>query len=429
VVFSLLDYITIRPFSIHFNHPNDGLLVIYYLGTVRSPREEIMNFWTALKEGRKESSIEWMIYSNIAVTTLWSQYFYSEGYNPVQIGLLMAMIPLMSFVSNPFFFRLASSVSEQKIIRLVAFIPAILVWGVFLFSGFWFKLWIILPVALTMSAVIPLAEGMVIQSLKKKGLRFDHIRLWGTIGYSCTILISGLLVQVSYAWVFAFSTMSLLVVGAIGPLLAQTPVAVSVKQQPTVPLGQMKTFLIMLGFSAVATSVGSMSSVFLPMLTDGYGFPEWAPGVSFSIMAISEVPFLLLGERILKRLGNIRLLAIGISAIAFRVLLMSWIAHPLGFFFTLPIHGLGYITVYYALFQFIHYHLSPHQVRNAQVLLWITLQGINFTVGSLGGGWLVEQTGVLTGYRFAGWLGLAIAAGAWVYSLQAKRAAHTKERE
>ncbi|RLL91608.1 hypothetical protein BG32_01110, partial [Mesotoga sp. HF07.pep.5.2.highcov] len=50
---------------------------------------------------------EALIYSSLATKNLLSQYFDISGFSPTKIGILMAVLPVVSLVSSPLWFKLS----------------------------------------------------------------------------------------------------------------------------------------------------------------------------------------------------------------------------------------------------------------------------------------------------------------------------------
>ncbi|HPM95748.1 MAG TPA: MFS transporter, partial [Mesotoga sp.] len=51
------------------------------------------------KSNIREILTEFLVYSNLSLTSLFSQFFDSKGYSPIQIGILMAISPTFSLLA------------------------------------------------------------------------------------------------------------------------------------------------------------------------------------------------------------------------------------------------------------------------------------------------------------------------------------------
>src|SRR6056297_1774614 len=345
-----------------------------------------------------ESLVEWFIYSNLAMINIMAQYFENKGFSPVQIGTLMAVIPGMAIIANPFWFSLKNRIGEKKTLKYLILIPAVLVWGVFLLPGFLLKLVALMFFGFFATSVVPLGEAGVMESLMAKGLHLDKARLMGTVGFSTISLVSGFLFEISFVFMFIISTSALILAYTFSRKL-MTYEIVSERKYTTDNSGSGKTFLFMLLTATVGIMGVSFCASFLPVLVSQKGFPESTVGISFAVLSICEVPFLLFAKSIIKRTGSLFLVATGIMAIGIRLVITPLAQTPLLLILTHVLHGWNYIIIYYAIFNYIHFKIPEKQANKAQAAFWMIIQGGGFLVGYLGGGILVEFIGLVNTYN------------------------------
>jgi len=345
-----------------------------------------------------ESLVEWFLYSNLAMINIMAQYFENKGFSPVQIGALMAVIPGMALIANPFWFSLKNRIGEKKTLKYLILIPAILVWGVFLLPGFFLKLIALMLFGFFATSVVPIGEAGVMESLMAKGLHLDKARLMGTVGFSTISLISGFLFEISFIFMFIISTVALILAYTFSRKL-KTYEIVTERKYTTDNSGNGKTFLFMLITATIGIMGVSFCGSFLPVLVTYKGFPESTVGISFAVLAICEVPFLLFAKTIIKKTGSLFLVATGILAIGIRMLITPLAQTPTMLILTHVLHGWNYIVIYYSIFNYIHFKIPEKQTNKAQAAFWMIIQGGGFLVGYLGGGILVELIGLINTYN------------------------------
>lgn len=346
-----------------------------------------------------ESLVEWFLYSNLAMINIMAQYFENTGFSPVQIGALMAVIPAMALIANPFWFSLKNRIGEKKTLKYLILIPAILVWGVFLLPGFLLKLIALMFFGFFATSVVPIGEASVMESLMAKGLHLDKARLMGTVGFSSISLLSGFLFEISFIFMFIISTTALILAYTFSRNL-KTYEIVSERKYTTDNSGSGKTFLLMLITATIGIMGVSFCGSFLPVLVTYKNFPESTVGISFAVLAICEVPFLLFAKSIIKKTGSLFLVATGILAIGIRMFITPLAQTPTMLVLTHVLHGWNYIVIYYSIFNYIHFKIPKTQTNKAQAAFWMIIQGGGFLVGYLGGGILVELIGLINTYNF-----------------------------
>src|SRR6056297_1082233 len=345
-----------------------------------------------------ESLVEWFIYSNLAMINIMAQYFENLGFSPVQIGALMAVVPGMALIANPFWFSLKKRIGEKKTLRYLTLIPAFLVWGIYLLPGFWPKMLALIFFGFFATSVVPLGEAGVMESLMAKGFHLDKARLMGTVGFSSISLLSGFLFEISFVFMFIISTSALVLAYTFSRKL-KTYEIVSERKYKTDNTGNTKTFMFMLLTATVGIMGVSFCGSFLPVLVSQKGFPESTVGISFSVLSICEVPFLLFAKTIIKKTGSLFLVATGILAIGIRMFITPLAHTPTLLILTHVLHGWNYIVIYYSIFNYIHFRIPEKQANKAQAVFWMIIQGGGFLVGYLGGGILVELVGLVNTYN------------------------------
>src|SRR6056297_1118128 len=363
-----------------------------------------------------ESLMEWFLYSNLAMINIMAQYFENARFSPVQIGALMAVVPGMALIANPFWFSLKKRLGEKKTLKYLTLIPAILVWGIYLLPGFWPKMLALFLFGFFATAVVPLGEAGVMESLMAKGLHLDKARLMGTIGFSSISLLAGFLFEISFVFMFIISTTALVLAFTFSRKL-KTNEIVSERKYKTDNTGNAKTFMFMLLTATVGIMGVSFCGSFLPVLVSQKGFPESTVGISFAVLSICEVPFLLFAKRIIIKTGSLFLVATGILAIGIRMLITPLASTPSLLILTHILHGWNYIVIYYSIFNYIHFRIPPKQTNKAQAAFWMIIQGGGFLVGYLGGGILVEIIGLVNTYQFfsAVMFGLSVPLFIWYF--------------
>ena len=345
-----------------------------------------------------ESLVEWFIYSHLAMINIMAQFFEAQKFSPVQIGALMAVIPSISLLSNPFWFSIKRKYGDRKAFTTITLFSAVLCWTVYFLPGFIPKFISLIFFGFFSTGVIPIGESGVMNSLMKKGLHFDKARLIGTIGFSSISFVSGFLFEVSFAFMFLISTFALLLALFFSKRLSDVEITIK-KSHKTDGTGNNRTLTFLLIAATLGIMCVSFCGTFLPVLVTEKGFPENTVGICFAILSISEVPFLFFANKIIKKTGTIFLVATAILMMSIRLFLTPLAETPLQLMLTNVFHGWNYIVIYFSIFNFIHYKMPTHKLDRSQTVFWMITQGLSFLLGNLGGGILVQYIGLAESYR------------------------------
>ena len=340
---------------------------------------------------------------------LFSQFFHSKGFSSVEIGILMAVTPTLSVIANPFWFKRSSRKGSPSVMGMLSIVSAIAVWGVFLTPTFESSLIAMSLFAFFAVSVIPISESVVVPSLRSKGKRFNRARAYGTMGYSATALISGILLSKGFVIIFIIASVSLLTAAVVSRAYPSKRILERNEcEMDSTPLPIEFYLLVLAGVASI--TVGAFGSTFLPLLTSEMGYDLSSAGFSFSLMALSELPFLFFAEKIIDRIGNTRLLLVGIFATGLRWFLTSIAPSFPVFLLFQALHGINYIVVYYSVTNFIHKNFEESKATRALTIYWMSTMGLSYLLGSVLGGVLIGVFGIRRMYTIAGISGMVMAA-------------------
>ena len=357
-----------------------------------------------------ESFLIFFIYASRAAKNLFSQYFDQTGFSASQIGILMAILPVVTLFVNPLWFKMGEKYTEKKIYVVLAIMTAFTIWGVFIFEGFISKLIFFSVASFFYASVIPLGESRIITSLKIKKRLYGRVRLWGTIGFGTTAVFIGMLVKTGFYNVFlVFSAVMLLSLPFLKHFsFTDTEKPKTEKQEERVRKGTFSTFLLLTAGMFCGVTMNAFHNTFIPLLTREKGFDVSSVGIVFMAMAFSEIPFLFFADKIVKRLGYLPVLTAGIFFEGVRIILVTLSSSLIMLIFSEFLHGLTYILVYFSLFTYIHYELPKDQITRAQSIFWVVRSGLTYITGSLLGGFLIDMITTVTAFRTMGILALSV---------------------
>jgi len=173
------------------------------------------------------------------------------------------------------------------------------------------------------------------------------------------------------------------------------------------------------GFAIIFLCRFAMSSVytFFPLyLTETLNWD--AVGLMFALSSASEVPFMYISVRLIRRFGALPLLAMSAGGIALRLLLWALFPYKPVVIAAQLLHSLCYGTYHPAAVQFIS-SVFPAKKRGIGMPVYLALgSGLPSLLGNMAGGVIVESIG----YRplFAIYAGIA-ALGVLIFGVMGKR--------
>src|SRR6185369_3014406 len=146
------------------------------------------------------------MWHSIPLTLFWFVYFASlgifypyfslylrenAGLTGTEVGLILAISPLVGMVAQPFWGQLADRTGKRgRLLALLTLGTAAGYYGVWIASGFWAIVIATAALALVGTAVFPMMMSVSLALLRNEGQHaFGRVRVWGTIGYFVLVLI------------------------------------------------------------------------------------------------------------------------------------------------------------------------------------------------------------------------------------------------
>ena len=149
-------------------------------------------------------------------------------------------------------------------------------------------------------------------------------------------------------------------------------------------------FVDFLGLGFLGTFLGSWC------VEIGYG--QDLVGTLSAISAASEIPILLVSAALIRRFGEIRLLAFSCLAMAARLLLVGTGHIPVMMIGQL-LQSLSYMTVYFSCVTYISKHTYPDTKARGQSVLAMIQSGLAMVISNVLGGWLCDSYGMTVTFR------------------------------
>lgn len=330
-------------------------------------------------------------------------YLSGIGFHESRIGIIMALGPLMAAVLQPFIgVAVDRSNLKNTILMLLTGGSVISILLFPLNKVYLYVLIISIILAAFQSALTSTSETITLESLDAMKKPYGPVRAFGTIGYSLVSIIVGILMKWDIRNIFYVTA----IIGLLG--------MVSVSFLPKVrghqsegnhiaikELFQDKLLIVFMLFSMMAQLAISFYQTFFPIYFASIGGTEGQLGVLYFIMAICELPFLLLSGKIIKKLGIQLTLVLSMGVIAVRFILLYLIKSPLWIYPVSMLHGLTFIVFSFSLAVYINKTAKKELRATGQTIHGFISMGLGRILGSVLGGFLIEGFGLLNVMLFA----------------------------
>lgn len=342
-------------------------------------------------------------------------YFEQRGLLGTQIGLLAAIPPVMTMIGASAWSGLADATRRHKLVFLLVIVgAAVSTIAIPLADDFVGLSLIIALQSFCFMPLIPLLDNTALEVLDKQSDRYGQIRLWGSIGWGIGAPLIGPLVErFGLHWSF-YGHAILLLVGLL--IAVRLPVAQQsnggnfvtglkrLLQDIRWPL-----FLLIIFVAGFGDAIARNYSF---LYYKELGASNTLMGLSLTIGTISELVVLALSSLLLKRFGSQKLLILGASTQALRLLGWSFINDPYLALSLQLLNGLSFGALWMAGVAYAKEIAPPGLSAVAQGLLSGVYFGLASVVGALLGGLWYEQLGSWGMYR---WGGLVMVVGLLIF--------------
>jgi MFS transporter, PPP family, 3-phenylpropionic acid transporter len=345
-------------------------------------------------------------------------YFEHLGFDPIQIGLLVSLGPVMAIIANPFWGYISDRLQNMKLILLVLLAGNLVTSQiVFQFRLFGAVFASILAYYFFQSALSSMNNTMIFQSIQSTNHKFGAFRMWGSLGFAAVALTAGPVIQwmgiarigVSYGlFIIATMLLAFLLTSQKKKKKSSQPV-----QTNTLELFKNVPFVMFLGMSLIIFIPNSINNVYLTLYLKSLGGSEVSVGWSWFLAAILEVPLFILLDRYMPRSKVIMTGALVITAALFagRWFLMGIVSQPIHLLLIQLLHSVTFGTYLYIAAQMCEFMVVP-QLRASGQAMYALVQGALATcIAGVIGGFVYETLGPSLMYMSGGILTLIGLAG------------------
>lgn len=327
-----------------------------------------------------------------ALAPYWSLYLKGEGFNAAEIGELVAILMATKLVAPNLWGYIADRTGRRiRIIRLASLLSLVIFSGVLLNSSYLWLAVVIAGFSFFWNASLPQFEAITLSHLGEDTHRYSSIRLWGSIGFICTVAGLGLLLDnfghrlVPVVLLLLFGSIwlsSLSVPDHPGhpSTHAHEPLR-QVLRRPYVLALLLVCFLMQAGHGPYYT--------FFTLYLEDYGYNRTGIGLLWALGVVAEIGVFLVMHRWLPRFGARRLLLVSIALTALRWLLIAgWADSLVIVLFAQTLHAASFGVHHAVAIHLIHQLFVGRNQGRGQALYSSLSFGAGGAVGSLAAGYL-----------------------------------------
>lgn len=322
-------------------------------------------------------------------------YLSDTGLSGTQIGLVNTLAPLVGIFASTLWGMLNDRLGNPRLLLLIA-TPGTILAAQLIGSTHSFGL-IVLYVALMslfQSAIPALMDNTTLRLLGERSGRYGAYRVAGSFGFILASLVAGVLFErIGLHWIFAVYGLVMGVYLLAASRLPIQPIRLSGSLWGG--LGQMVRQRAWLLFAVSATLLwisnnGTMN--FIGITIRAMGGSDALIGMVWMTSAIAEIPIMLAGDWLLRRVGHTRLLVIAFLTFTLRAALLALMPAPEWALWINMLSGVSFGFFWMSAVAYANETTPEHLKSTSQGLLYSILNVANMA-GALSSGALWDKFG------------------------------------
>lgn len=335
--------------------------------------------------------------TNALVQGYLSLYYVDCGFTSAQIGIIFAFIALVSVAAQPFWgVRSDRAQSRRRIIEGLALASA-LAGASFLLSRKYGVLLMLAGVfSVFFTSLQPLGDAATLVALGDRP--FGPTRLAGDMAYAVVSLLYGMSMAKhgkAHLSVILIAALCLIMIPA-AHLIPDSPGAQS-NGGRRAPFGRLirnrALMRLILFLLPMQMTMGYFYTFFSPLFLSMPGANGTQLGWGYFIAAVSEIPYLLLSDRLLERFGAGKLLCASGAFLTARWLILARTQSATVAMLSQLLHGGGFIVMSVSMAKHIQQTVPEELKSSGQTLLAMASYGVARAAGNLLGGTIANALG------------------------------------
>ncbi len=342
--------------------------------------------------------------------------YLSAFVTPGEIGVLMAVTPVVMILFQPIWDKLADRFGIKPILLINIGLSVVSTIGFIFAKTFVAMLLVLSAYSMFIVAILPLVDTLILTLHQDQ---YGKLRLWGSMGYGVAVFLSGLFkTSILGFWSFIIHMLlmmiCLLVVMSIPKesLLINPTRAGSNREKPgkfqAEPLPyKSKRFLLLMASCFFIGMVLKAFESFFTIGLDKLNASDFLMGTSWVLELVPEVILFFLIDRVASRFTPKMILSTGIACYIVRMAILFSFPVLWVWVVSQTLASAAFCFWYFGAVKTMNQWLSDNQRTRGNALFSAVSFGVGGTAGNLLSGYTVEQFGVFTWFGIAALLCLA----------------------
>jgi PPP family 3-phenylpropionic acid transporter len=344
-------------------------------------------------------------------------YYQDMGFSGTQIGLLVAISPLVSLIGGPFWTGIADTGHRHKMVMNIALGAAVISILLLPFLRTFLPVLILIFIFSFMFAPAnSLADSATMSMLGNERHLYGRIRMGGTLGWGLAAPLAGILIAKNgLHWAFWIYSLFMF----IALLISQNFFYTKQKEQSSFRQGMFSLFanrqlMLFLFMAFICGTAFATINNYLFAYMHQLQIEESKMGYVLTIATVAEIPVLFFADRLLIRFKPRGLLILSMAATGIRLLLLALFHSLTGILIFQLINGLTFPALWVAGVSYANDNAPAGLSATTQAVFGTMIFGFGAAAGGFLGSILLENLGGQMMYAIFGTMTL-IMLGIYIY--------------
>lgn len=332
-------------------------------------------------------------------------YLTDMGYSSTAIGALLSVNSAVVIFAQPIWGMLSDRFQSIRKVYLISL--GVTVAFMLLFphiAATRLIIWVFPLLTAFECAMMPLLDSWVVQGTSKNRISYGVVRLWGSVGFAILAVITGVLVEKYSTGIIFYIYAGFAILVFLSTFIIKADTTAKNAHKPKLSPGRLFKNYHFMAFtiSMVIVFISTKAAyTYIPQLLMSVGGSGSDLGLTSSLMAIIEVPFFIIGPWLKKKFKSEQLIIMACFLYLIRQFLLSFAVLP---WHVIVIQMLSGPAVAFYMTGVVYYifSLAPDDLKaTAQTLYSSIVVGVGGIIGSLAGGFIIDNAGIDVMYRYS----------------------------
>ena len=338
-------------------------------------------------------------------------FYVSLGFSGKQIGFITSTSAIVGMIASPIWVSYVKRHPRaQRLLQVAIVLGATGYYVLGHQAGYLPVIFIIFLHALAASGVMPLSDSMAVTISQESGKGYGSVRVWASLGWIISVLISGQLVA-RFGYIAGFIGVSIMWLISATIVFFIQPRYFTSHDKPGQPRPNLRLAFqrvmqdrTLIGFAIALILIGFLNSgvlqfenVFLAQL----GASKQLISVAGTLSAMVELPFMIYADRIVHRVGVHRMMMIALAMTSLQRLIVLALPYIATIMIVRFIGGVAFSFYTISFVGLISSRTNSSETGTVLALYSVTIAGMVSIFAAPVGGAIFDAVGARWLYVFA----------------------------